>query len=61
MHAFHFAYGAHPSDGHDFFEVGLDATLRDYVSEYLPLRKTESAFFGIQFDAKPSEVSKGGI
>jgi hypothetical protein len=33
LHAFHVEYGAHPSDGRDFFGVGLDATLGHYVSE----------------------------
>jgi len=49
-------YRAHVGDDHDFFGVGFDVVLGHDVSEQLPLRNPKNTFFGIQFDAEPSEV-----
>ena len=56
MYALDIAYGAHVGDGHDFFRVGHDVVFGHDVSEQLPLRNPKNTFFGIQFDAEPSEV-----
>ena len=56
LYALDIAYRAHVGDDHDFFGIGLHATLGHDVSEQLPLWNPENTFFRIQFDAEPSEV-----
>ena len=58
MYALVIAYRAHVGDGREFFRVGLDTAFGHDVSKQLPLWNPENTFFGIQFDAEPSEVCK---
>ena len=56
MYGLDVVYRAHVGDGHDFSGVAFDTAFRHDVSKQLPLQNPENTFFGIQFDAEPSEV-----